>query len=82
MRFCFVYEIGNAPKQTDSEDFPNAEAAKDFARQSLRMKLTMSAAQTGSVSVGQVEGPGPGDIEWLGSYDLERGSDPVWSAED
>ena len=82
MRFCFVYKIGNAPEETDSEDFPTAESAKDFARQSLRINLTMSLAETGSVSVGQVEGPRPGDIKWLGSYDLERGADPVWSAED
>ena len=79
MQFALVYEIGDAPEQTEEEEFPSAEAAKDFARQSLRMMLAMSSAQQGSVSVGQIEGPGEGDIAWLGAYGLKRQGQPVWS---
>lgn len=80
--FVLVYRTGDNPERQEREDFPDTETAKAFARSSLRMVLSMSTATTASVGVGEVEGPGEGDIEWLGAYDLERGCEPVWREDD
>lgn len=82
MKYTIIYKIGDAPDGSDREEFPAPDAAKTFAAQSLKMKLTMSAAATGSASVSVIKGPGIADTERLGAYSCGRAQEPVWTEDD
>ena len=83
MKFLFAYELGDTPECRDTRDFPDLDAAKAHARESLESTLKASSAGSASICIGACRGDGDGDddVRWLGAYNLERHGEPVWSTD-
>ena len=81
MRFLFVYELGETPECRDVKDFPDEEAAKAHARESLEDTLKSSSAKSASIRVGQLEDDEDENVRWLGAYDMTRDAEPAWLAQ-
>ena len=79
MKFLFVYELGEAPEARSIEEYPDADAAKAHARESLVETLKASSAGSASLCLGQLLGDDEDDVHWLGEFDLEREGEPRWS---
>lgn len=78
MRYLFVYELGDTPECRDVKDFPDGEAAKVHARESLEETLQSSSADSASIRIGELEGEEDDQVQWLGAYDMARDAEPSW----
>ena len=81
MKYLFVYELGDSPECSEVKDVPDRDAAKAHARESLEQTLKASSADSASIGIGEYEDEEEQLVHWLGAYALERGGDPVWSAD-
>jgi hypothetical protein len=80
MQYSLDYRLGDTPPATDIREFPDAQTAKDHARESLQETLAASSADAGRLAVGELRNDSA-EVTWLGAYSLARGGEPVWQDE-
>lgn len=79
MNYVLLYALGDSPDCRNVQDFPDLEAAKVYARESIADTLKSSSADSATLRIGQARGDGEDDVQWLGAYDLDSEGEPVWS---